>query len=807
MKVTDPTDELSSALNAAILLSSVSACENVVESEIGTERSSDGNSFDRWTLIEESKIDYGYCGPKVNNAKKAEGGFYITTAINYTNGPGHMGHAYEATTADAIARYNRSKYGLAQTHFVTGSDEHGQKIANTAAGLSPPVKPIDLCDRFVTGFKVLNQRLLISNDDYVRTTSHRHKNTAKELWRRCAANDADGKSDIYLSKYEGWYNVREETFVTDSDAKLADYKDPTSGLPLKKVEEESYFFRMGDYHEKLVQHINDNPEFIQPAQYRNNILTRLEKDRLRDLSISRTTFDWGIPVPDGFNAKHVMYVWFDALSNYLTGVNALGVNGEGEPQNLVDHWPANVHIIGKDIIWFHTVIWPCILMSARLPLPRTVFAHGFVNDSEGMKMSKSIGNVVDPHDMLDNYAVDSFRWYLCKEAPYGGELSFSEESLAIMHNADLCDTLGNLIHRTTNLCAKYCNGAVPDVPAPVQSAVDFDKIREEFMSKMDSFELDNGAAVAMQGFRDINGFLTEQAPWHMKGDEMHLERQIVVRAVIEAVYAMSHLLLPFIPLGAKNIFKKLNTAPIQLAEIKSDLRNLAIGTKIHVGDVLYSKIISEEERLNAEESAKKKAQSLAEAQRKKKEKKAAAAASSKAGQKKDSGPDNQPIFTKVDIRVGKITKVWNHPDADKLFCEEIDVGEANGPRQIASGIRGHYELSALQDTKVLVVCNLKSVKIVGFASNGMVLAAKSADGSKVELVRPPDGAEIGERVFIDGLTGEPTTSAQMKKRKIWDIVAKGLKTSDGGVATWDGMDILSKAGKCSVATLANAPIS
>ncbi len=637
MKLSDPSDELSSAMNATILLSSLSgnvgsdrgAKETSLVS-IECSKSSDQDPFDRWTLIGKSRIDYGHCGPKINNTQRGEGGFYITTAINYTNGPGHMGHAYEATTADTIARYNRSKCSQSQTHFVTGSDEHGQKIANTAAGYDPPIKPIDLCDRFVTGFKVLNQRLLISNDDYIRTTSCRHKKTAKELWRRCAANDSGGKSDIYLSKYEGWYNVKEETFVTDSDAKLAHYKDPTSGAPLKKVEEESYFFRMGDYHDKLVQYINDNPEFIQPSQYRNNILSRLEKDRLRDLSISRTTIDWGIPVPDDFSAKHVMYVWFDALSNYLTGVNALGVNGKGEPQNLVQHWPTNVHIIGKDIIWFHTVIWPCILMSARLPLPRTVFAHGFVNDNEGRKMSKSIGNVVDPHSILDNYAVDSFRWYLCKEPPYGEDLSFSEESLAIIHNADLCDTIGNLIHRATNLCAKYCDGTVPNVPAPVHSVIDFDEIRNEFISKMDCFELDKGAAVAVQGFRDINRFLTEQAPWHMKGDEMARDRQIVVRALIEAVYAMSHLLLPFIPVGAKKIFKKLNTSPVQLTNINSHLRNLAIGTEISVGDILYSKIVPEDERLKVEEVAKKKVLSLVEAKHNKKEKKAAAAASSRA---------------------------------------------------------------------------------------------------------------------------------------------------------------------------------
>jgi methionyl-tRNA synthetase len=246
---------------------------------------------------------------------------------------------------------------------------------------------------------------LITNDDYIRTTSDRHKRTARELWKRCHEN-----GDIYLDTYSGWYNVREETFVTDSEAEINNFKDPTSGVPLKRVEESSYFFKMSAYQDRLVKHIKDNPDFIRPEQHRNQILSRLATDPLRDLSISRTTFKWGIPIPEGFADNHVMYVWLDALSNYLTGVNGLGVNEDGSMGSLDKFWPANVHIIGKDILWFHTVIWPCLLMSAKVPLAKTVFAHGFVNDREGKKMSKSMGNVVDPHDMLDKFHVDSFRW-------------------------------------------------------------------------------------------------------------------------------------------------------------------------------------------------------------------------------------------------------------------------------------------------------------------------------------------------------------------------------------------------------------
>jgi methionyl-tRNA synthetase len=375
-------------------------------------------AYERWSLKDDATLDYGYLaktsGAGIQEADSSKNkGYYITTAINYTNGPAHMGHAYEAATADVIARFHRltgaggseSPDGppTRPTYFVTGADEHGQKIAHTAADLGQ--EPIDICDKYVTGFQVLKQRTLISYDDYVRTTSPRHKRTAQELWRRC-----DKAGDVYLDNYSGWYNIREETFVTENDAALSDYKDPTSGVPLKQVEEASYFFKMSKYNDLLIKHIEDNPEFILPERHRNQILQRLRSDGLRDLSISRTTFSWGIHVPEGFDANHVMYVWMDALSNYLTGVNGLGANDDGSLTGLERFWPADVHIIGKDILWFHTVIWPCLLMSAGLALPKTIFAHGFVNDKEGKKMSKTMGNVIDPHDMLDKFDVDTFRW-------------------------------------------------------------------------------------------------------------------------------------------------------------------------------------------------------------------------------------------------------------------------------------------------------------------------------------------------------------------------------------------------------------
>ena len=330
--------------------------------------------------------------------------FYLSTAIAYTNGFPHIGHAYEFLSADALVRFHRV-LGF-NCFFLTGTDEHGQKVANSAE--SAGILPIDHCNGYVKAFKDLDRRLKVRYSDFLRTTSPHHVLTSQALWKRCSLAD-----DIYLSSYEGWYSEREEVFVSDADAEASGFKDVGSGLPLKRVTEDSYFFRMSKYVERLIHWIeHDKPDCIQPELHRQNILGRLKKEGLRDLSISRTSFSWGIPVPEGFDQRHVMviiltylfllilftkYVWFDALSNYLSGVHALDVDIDGTTHELSHFWPAQRHLIGKDIVWFHCVIWPCMLMSAGLPLPEVVFCHGFVNASDGRKMSKSYNNAIDPN--------------------------------------------------------------------------------------------------------------------------------------------------------------------------------------------------------------------------------------------------------------------------------------------------------------------------------------------------------------------------------------------------------------------------
>lgn len=694
------------------------------------------------------------------NAKHRET-FYLTTAIHYTNGYPHMGHAYENVSSDIICRYHRV-FGR-DVFFATGTDEHGQKIAQTAEAAG--VTPMELCDKYSAVFQQLTKDLNMSNDKFVRTTDAQHKKFAQWLFQRALDN-----GDVYLGTYEGWYNVREEMFITETEAAQTDYKDPTTGVPYKKMQEKSYFFKMSKYQDRLVQHFHDNPEFLQPEVRRQEILRRL-KEPLQDLSASRTTFSHGIQLLN--DPEHVIYVWFDALANYLS------IIGYPDGENA-RYWPASVHIIGKDITWFHCVIWPCILMSTGIPLPKRVYAHGFVNAKDGSKMSKSVGNVVDPYDMIKKYGLETFRYFIARAARFGTDMPFSEDDLVNIHNSELADTLGNLVHRSVNICKKYSNGVVPDAVA--DTPFDVYSLLHEFEMAFKEFALQNACFALLNALKETNKYLTEKEPWHMKEDAPRL---VVVRTCLESIYIIAHFLSPFMPGIADTIFKKLGTAPVLLTELSPDYDNLKPGTEVAVGDILFNKILTEEEKQKQEESAKAKVAPKAAA----KPEKAAL-----------------PLFASLDIRVGVISKVWAHPDSDKLYCEEIDIGEEE-PKPIASGLRHFYSLEEMQGRKVLVLLNLKAAKLAGFKSHGMVLCASDDAHEHVEFIEPPADAKVGERVFISTESGDPLSAAQLKKQKVWEKASVDLLTDASGVATYKGTVIETSAGPCRAKSLVGSHIN
>lgn len=697
---------------------------------------------------------------QVQAAKPERETFYLTTAIHYTNGLPHMGHAYENVCSDVISRYHRV-FGR-DVYFLTGTDEHGQKIAQTAEAAG--VTPQQLVDKYAGIFQQLTKDLNMSNNNFIRTTSDVHKKFAQWLFQR-----AMDKGDVYLGKYEGWYNVREETFVTETEAQLTDYKDPTTGTPFKKMQEESYFFKMSKYQDRLIKHFEENPDFLQPEVRRQELLRRL-KEPLQDLSASRNTFTHGIPLLN--DPKHVLYVWFDALANYLSAI--------GYPEGSDSrYWPANVHIIGKDITWFHCVIWPCILMSTGIPLPKRVFAHGFVNAKDGSKMSKSVGNVVDPYEMIGKYGLESFRYFIVRSAKFGQDMPFSEDDLINIHNSELADTLGNLVHRTVNICKKYSNGVVPDAKA--DKPFDIYELLKCSEDSYKDFALQNACIAIVNALKDTNKYLTEKEPWHMKENEPRL---VVVRTCLEAIYVLAHYLSPILPKTTETIFEKLGTAPTTLTALSPEYDNLKPGTEVSIGGILFNKILTEEEKQKQADAA------------------AAKAKPAKAKPVKAA----TPLFASLDIRVGVISKAWKHPESEKLYCEEIDIGEEE-PKQIASGLQAFYSLEEMQNRKVLVLLNLKPAKLGGFKSHGMVLCACDEAHENVQFVEPPADAKVGERVTVASESGEPLSAAQIKKQKVLEKVSPDFVTDDSCVATYKGEQIMTSAGPCTVKSLKKAFIS
>jgi len=508
--------------------------------------------------------------------------FYITTAISYPNGAPHIGHAYEVVASDAIARFKRiDGYDV---FFMTGTDEHGLKIQQTAdrSGTTPKA----LVDEMATKFRSMAERLNCSFDRFIRTTDADHLPSTQELWRRM-----EERGDIYLSKYSGWYSVRDEAYYDESELTRqpdGSWRAP-SGTPVEWIEEESYFFRLSGYQDRLLAHYDANPSFIGPETRRNEIVSFV-RSGLQDLSISRTTFDWGLPVPG--DPKHVMYVWVDALNNYVTGC---GFPNENDPR--WHYWPADVHIIGKDIVRFHTVYWPAFLMSANLPLPRRVFGHGFLFN-RGEKMSKSVGNVIDPITLADTYGTDQLRYFFMREVPFGQDGNYSHDAIVNRINADLANDLGNLAQRSLSMIAKNCDAAVPSPGEFTQADREIlalaDNLPEKARAAMQDFALHMALTEIWAVVAEANRYFASQEPWVLrKQDPVRMATVLYVTA--EVLRAVGILAQPFVPDAAGKLLDLLGIAPgdRQIAAIGAG-RRLACGTALPQPQPIFPRYLEPE---------------------------------------------------------------------------------------------------------------------------------------------------------------------------------------------------------------------
>ncbi|MCC7459901.1 MAG: methionine--tRNA ligase [Proteobacteria bacterium] len=504
--------------------------------------------------------------------------FYITTPIYYVNDYPHSGHAYTTVAAEVMARYHRLTGK--EVYFLTGTDEHGQKIEKTAKQTNET--PIGLADRVVQRFKTLWEKLNISHDQFIRTTDRSHIFGALHFFQKCFEN-----GDIYLGDYEGWYAVNDEEFLTDTQ--VQELGDAIHNNPnIVRLKEKTYFFKLSKFQDQLLKHIQDNKDFIQPESRRNEVIKFIERG-LKDLSISRTSFQWGIPLPQ--DPKHVMYVWFDALSNYITAI------GYGKDQATMDKWwPADIHLVGKDILRFHCIFWPAFLMSAGVPLPKTVYAHGWWT-IEGEKMSKSKGNFVDPFEFVEKFGADPFRYFLLREFPFGQDGNFSAEQFRLRLNNDLANELGNLVSRTISMVGKYCEGKVPSTPSSsklIEDSLVHAKQYEDAISKM-AFE--QALNEVSQILRKTNQSIDTAAPWKMAKDEA-LKSQLEQHLYewMEAIRITSVLLYPFMPTLTGEIRKKLGLPIIVETKGKNAIQDemrfgiLKAGTAVAVGAPLFTRI-------------------------------------------------------------------------------------------------------------------------------------------------------------------------------------------------------------------------
>ncbi|MCO7127718.1 methionine--tRNA ligase [Sporolactobacillus shoreicorticis] len=652
--------------------------------------------------------------------------FYLTTPIYYPSGRLHIGHAYTTVAGDAMCRYKRLRgYDVM---FLTGTDEHGQKIEEKAKAKG--VSPIDYVDGMVAQIKQLWKKLDISYNDFIRTTQGRHTKVVQKIFAQL-----ERQGDIYLGEYEGWYSIPDETYYTESQlvdieknekGEVIGGKSPDSGHPVEKVKEECYFFKMSKYADRLLKYYEEHPDFIQPESRKNEMINNFIKPGLEDLAVSRTSFSWGIQVPN--NPKHVVYVWLDALTNYIT---ALGYSTE-DNTNYKKFWPADVHLVGKEIVRFHTIYWPIMLMALGLPLPKKVFGHGWLLMKDG-KMSKSKGNVVDPEPLIDRYGLDALRYYLLREVPFGSDGLFTPEAFVERINFDLANDLGNLLNRTVAMCQQYFDGKVP---AYAGQATAFDGGLETALKEavtvveeqMENLQFSVALSAIWKLVGQSNKYIDDTQPWVLARDEAKKDELASVMAhLVNTIRSVAIMIQPFFTSTPSKMFRQLGIGeqPDQAWDSISDWGVNRGQWTVHKEQPIFPRLEIKEEIAYIKSQMRGASGTKPNGN---KEKKSKAVVEAPVQVHLDD-------FQKIDLRVAEVLQVDKVKGADKLLKLQLDLGYEK--RQVVSGIAEFYKPEELVGMKIIVIANLKPVKLRGELSQGMLLAGDANGTLKVATVSGP----------------------------------------------------------------------